>query len=159
MIEGDGFDAAVIDEERPFLSKGCQVGDLGTQLVELNGEKSVTQIVVKNSPQALHTGRKAAHGDVGGGLERGIKKGKSLNVVPVHMGYEQVNVDRISLIYQVITQGSDAGSGIHNDFAAALEIDLQTTGVSPVHDGFSSGGGNGSPCPPKRKLHLMCSPL
>lgn len=60
-----------------------------------------------------------------------LKKGKADNMVPMHMGKQQVELPAL-FGHQVCTQTAQAGSGIDYNRMAAGRTNLQTGGIPPI---------------------------
>src|SRR2546422_6007524 len=113
------------------------------QLPQADGKIRTLHLRGENSGQAFSGALEAEDADVVGRIVSGLEEGEPLHVVPVRMGNDQCQVERLApeLRAKRFAERADAGAGVENDeFAVPAKLDAR--GIAAIANGVRSRGRN-----------------
>lgn len=136
VLERDGEDFRVAHEER---FGELDVADLGGHARVGDGKEGRGHLRGERGVQALDGGG-GVDGDVGGGVVKGGKVGQALQVVPVKVAEEEVDVCAGG---QAKPELTDAGAGVQDEEVVA-RADFNAGRVAAVAEAVAGGRGDGA---------------
>lgn len=127
---------------------------LGGEELEGNREVGVRHLAFENV--AHFFGRLGGvEADVVGRAVEGSKEGDALNVIPMEVSHEDIDVETLarSFLQKVEAEKTSPGAPIDHDDSTAIEANFQARGVAAETEVVGRGSGNAASYPPEFQLH------
>jgi hypothetical protein len=121
-----------IDFQRALVNP-FKVLDLGLQVVERDGEKTVAHLVIEGIPQSLHAGGESVNPYAASPVVDWGEEGKTENVIPVDMGHEEVNIQILCFGCEFLSKRPDAGPCVNDHDPAAFKGKFKARRISTIH--------------------------
>src|SRR5262249_43066041 len=128
--------------------------DAGAQIAQLHGKVRVLHLPRHRLFEALLKAERRVDVQLDAWNERGDEEGKALDVVPVRVADEQVQVDRrLQRLREMQAQLAGAGAAIEHDDGAVRRADLRAGRVAAEARGAFPGRGDRPTSPPEPDVH------
>ena len=124
--------------------------EIAGEVGKMNGKVGALHLAGQGADQSLAGAFAAEDFQAAAGIVDGAEKREALNMIPVGMGDQQSEIERLAFKFleQGLAEQAQTGAGIENDDLVTV-TDFHAGSVAAVANGAGAGGGDGASHTPK----------
>ena len=149
----------MVSPEADLMAMDCPgrdvgIGELGSELMQGNGEVGAFHLAGQDFAQGIVGLAATIHVDVVAFPVAGSEERKALDMIPMDVAQEHVQLGLVLALENGVAEVADAGSGIENHDVSA-QIGGKAGGIAAVSHGLFGGGGDAAPDAPEPEFHRL----